>query len=198
MDVVFGWISQYGYAAIFGLLVFGIVGLPVPDETLLVFTGYLISRGRLHLIGAAAAAFSGSGCGISLSYVIGRTLGLGFVNRYGKYVHLTRERIEIIERWYHKHGNWLLTVGYYIPGVRHFTAFVAGMSCLDYKIFAVFAYVGAAIWVASFLALGYVVGENWKVLADLVERYSIALTVIAICAGLLIWWLRARRAHRGR
>lgn len=113
------------------------------------------------------------------------------MNRYGKYLHLIRERIETIERWYHKRGNWLLTVGYYIPGVRHFTAFVVGMPCLDYKMFAVFAYLGAAIWVASFLALGYVVGENWKVSADFVERYSIMATLVAI-AGAVIYWLRTQ------
>src|SRR5271154_124267 len=49
MDAVFGWVATYGYGALFGLLIFGVVGLPIPDETLLVFCGYLISKGKMNL-----------------------------------------------------------------------------------------------------------------------------------------------------
>ena len=73
---ILAWITQYGYLAIFGLLVFGIVGLPVPDETLLTFTGYLVFKGHLSLPLACAAAFAGSTCGITISYTLGRTFGL--------------------------------------------------------------------------------------------------------------------------
>ena len=73
---VLAWIAQYGYLAIFSLLVLGIVGLPVPDETLLTFTGYLVFQGHLSLPMAFLSGFAGSACGITLSYVLGRTFGL--------------------------------------------------------------------------------------------------------------------------
>ena len=73
---VFAWIAQYGYAAIFGLLVFGIVGLPVPDETLLTFTGYMVFEGHLKLPLAFAAALAGSLCGMWPS-PMSITLGTG-------------------------------------------------------------------------------------------------------------------------
>ena len=63
MHMLFPWVSHYGYAALFGLLMVGIVGLPVPDETLLTFSGYLISKGKFHPALAFAAGFGGSGCG---------------------------------------------------------------------------------------------------------------------------------------
>ena len=62
---VLAWITHYGYLAIFLLLVFGIVGLPVPDETLLTFTGYLVFKGHLSLPLAFATALAGSACGIT-------------------------------------------------------------------------------------------------------------------------------------
>src|ERR1051326_5662774 len=134
------WISTYGYPAIFVLLVFGIVGLPVPDETLLTFTGYLIYSGHLKLVPAFLAAFGGSACGITISYILGRTFGISLIHRYGKNIHLTEARIQYAHNWFERVGRWGLTFGYFIPGVRHFTAYAAGMSNLEPHIFAVFAY----------------------------------------------------------
>src|SRR5579871_6953768 len=136
------WISTYGYPAIFVLLVFGIVGLPVPDETLLTFTGYLIFKGRLSLVPAFLSAFTGSACGITLSYTLGRTFGLALIHRYGKYIHLTEERLAKAHRFFERVGHWSLTFGYFVPGVRHLTAYAAGVSYVQPHIFALFAYFG--------------------------------------------------------
>lgn len=193
METVFRWVSNYGYAGLFGLLILGIVGLPVPDETLLVFSGYLIFKGRLHPLGAFLAAFSGSACGISVSYLIGRTLGYHAVLRYGKYVHITPERLDRAHAWFERVGDWLLFIGYFIPGVRHVTALVAGTSELEYQKFARFAYCGAAVWVAVFLSVGYFVGENWQTAVATVHRYllefAIGLAVLAACG----WWIYRKK-----
>src|SRR5213593_3539260 len=71
-DAAFHWISQHGYLGIFSLLVFGIVGLPVPDEWLLTFSGYLVSKQTLRFAPTFIAAFCGSACGITFSYTLGR------------------------------------------------------------------------------------------------------------------------------
>ena len=130
MDWVFQWISQYGYGAIFAMLVLGIVGLPIPDETIMVFCGYLISRGNLSWPPALACAIAGSWCGITLSYMIGRTAGLGVVHRWGRYFHLNEERLALVNAWFARIGHWALFIGYYIAGVRHFTAIVAGEAAI--------------------------------------------------------------------
>ncbi|HWF46719.1 MAG TPA: DedA family protein [Bryobacteraceae bacterium] len=196
MSPVVSWIAQYGYAGLFGLLMLGIVGLPVPDETLLVLSGYLVSQGKLHLAFVFLAGFAGSACGISLSYYLGKTLGCRFVRRFGHYVHLTEERVALVNRWYHHVGNWVLTFGYFVPGVRHATAFVAGMAELEYPIFAVHAYFGAAIWVAGFLTLGYFVGNQWQEVIQIVERYLLWVCVGVAVIVLIVWRLKRRRASR--
>jgi membrane protein DedA with SNARE-associated domain len=183
MEALLGWLSHYGYAGLFGLLVLGIVGLPIPDETLLVFSGYLISTRRLHPALTFVTAFCGSVCGISLSYTIGRTLGHGLVLRYGRLLRVTEARIERVHGWFHRIGDWILVVGYFVPGVRHFTALVAGMSELEYGTFARFAYAGAAIWVSTFLLIGYFVGENWRAALSLVHRYTLLFTVVLVAAA---------------
>jgi membrane protein DedA with SNARE-associated domain len=182
VETVLAWVSHYGYSAIFCLLVLGIVGLPVPDETLLTFTGYLIYRGTLRAPAAAATAFAGSICGITLSYILGRTLGLSLLHRYGKYIHLTEERLAAVHEWFERFGRWALFIGYWVPGVRHFTAYVAGTSLLEYPRFALAAYSGALVWSMSFITLGYFLGEQWEQLFAEIHHH---MTVVGLVLGLL-------------
>ncbi len=180
---VLHWIAQYGYAAIFCLLMLGIVGLPVPDETLLTFTGYLIFAHQLRLAPAAVIALLGTMCGITLSYVLGRTFGLALIHRFGKYVHLTEERLAKAHMFFERAGHWSLTFGYFIPGVRHLTAYAAGVSYLEPHRFALFAYTGAFLWAGVFLTLGYFLGERWQAVSAQIHRH---LTIACLAAAALI------------
>ena len=193
MQALFSWLAHYGYAALFLLLMFGIIGLPIPDETLLFFCGYLIWKGRLHFDLTLLTAFSGSAFGITVSYLIGRKYGRRVLHRYGPRIYLTHALVRRSCNWFHRIGGWALTVGYFIPGVRHFTALIAGISHFRFRNFALFAYLGAAIWVSTFVCLGYIVGEQWEQTSELVHRYLLMATgILAIAA--LIWW-RIRRPN---
>jgi membrane protein DedA with SNARE-associated domain len=198
------WITQhgsaYGYLIIFLGMVFGIVGLPVPDETLLTFTGYLIYRGAMHFALAIPAALGGSMCGITFSYWLGRKFGMRIVHRYGRYVHLRDEHIQRVHGWFEHIGHWALTLGYFVPGFRHVTAFVAGTSDLPRPQFAIFAYSGAVLWVGTFLSLGYFLGEQWHYVLKMIDRYLLWVTIGgAILAGAYLlwryWWRRRSRAR---
>lgn len=195
MDSILAWISKYGYAGIFGLLSFGFVGLPVPDETLLIACGALIAQGKLEWIAAWLSALAGSMCGISVSYTIGRLAGPGFVRRWGRYVHFTEERQHRVQAWFDRLGHWVLTFGYFIPGARHFTALVAGMTEVRYRTFASYAYPGAFLWVSTFVGLGFYLGDNWRGVLALIHRSLLALT-IAGCVVALIVFLVHRRHRR--
>lgn len=193
---VLEWITQYGYAAIFALLVLGIVGLPVPDETLLTFTGYLIYKGHLSPPLAFASALAGSASGITVSYTLGRIFGMALIHRFGKYLHLTPERLERAHAWFERIGQWSLTFGYFIPGVRHLTAYAAGISNLEPPRFALFAYMGSVLWVTTFLSLGYFLGERWQVVERNIHHYlvGVAIALGALLAAYVIWrWWGKRR-----
>jgi membrane protein DedA with SNARE-associated domain len=197
LDQLLQWVSAYGYFAIFGLLMAGIIGLPIPDETLLVFSGYLISRGSLNPVGALAAAFFGSACGITASYWIGHSLGMTVVHRYGKWFHITQRHIDKVHDWFRHLGHWSLMLGYFIPGVRHLTALVAGATELEYPQFALFAYAGALVWVTTFLSLGYFLGDRWQ---EMFERIHHHLTEagLGILAVAVLFWLWRRRRGLGQ
>ena len=188
------WIDLYGYFGLYFALVFGIIGLPIPDESLLTLSGYFISTGRFQFIPTVLAAFLGSMSGITISYWIGRAGGYRIVHKYGPKIHLTDERLQAVNRWFDRIGKWTLTVGYFIPGVRHFTALIAGASQLRYPLFALFAYSGGLIWSLTFVTLGYYLGETWR--SSFHSGYWIPITigavVILIVIG-LVWRFRSKK-----
>jgi membrane protein DedA with SNARE-associated domain len=185
VESVLGWVAHYGYVGIFGLLMLGIVGLPIPDETLLMFTGYLIFKHKLQPVPAFAAGFLGSICGITVSYALGRMLGLYLVTRLGHFLHIEPEALEQVRAWYERKGKYGLVISYFIPGIRHLAAYVAGSSRLSLPVFATFAYLGGLLWSGSFIGIGYVLGDEWQQMSVSLHRYlligaGIIIVVIAI------------------
>lgn len=176
-EILSNWLIQYGSIALFVLMVVGIIILPVPEETLMVIAGVLMKRGSLNIPTTLLAAYAGSMCGITISYLLGRTAGHYLVNKYGDWVGLTHERLEKVHAWFEKFGKWTLSFGYFIPGIRHFTGFACGMTELEYKQFALFAYTGALLWVTTFLSFGYFFGNYC---CDLFESLEISIDKIII------------------
>ncbi len=180
-------VAQYGYIAIFGLLMLGIVGPLIPDETILVIAGILIHRGTLQAPTTLAVAFAGSVCGITASYGLGRA-GLAIVVR-----RISPSYLELVRDYFKRYGNWTLFFGYFIVGVRHFTALVAGISKMQPLRFALYAYTGGFFWVALFLGLGYFVGDQWEHWARYLHA-GFFIAAVAVIAAVLVW----TRLHRKR
>jgi membrane protein DedA with SNARE-associated domain len=186
------FIAHYGYLAIFGLLTLGIVGPWIPDETILVLSGLAVHRGQLQLIPVIAAAFAGSLCGITLSYLLGRTGAIYVLERFKPLNRAVGKHIPQMEIWFQRYGPWTLFFGYFIAGVRHFTALAAGISKLKFRSFAVWAYPGGFVWVVCFIAIGFYLGAEWDRLAAYFDRGAlIAAAVIAVIA-IGAWLLRRK------
>lgn len=155
------WLNQYGSFAIFVLLALGIIAFPVPEESLMVFSGLLMAKGTLLVVPTVIAAIAGALCGISTTYVIGLVAGTFLIRKWGKWVGITDMRVERVHIWFERIGKWTLFIGYFIPGVRHLTGYVAGSVRLEFHEFALFAYLGGIIWASLFLAIGYFFSEQW-------------------------------------
>jgi membrane protein DedA with SNARE-associated domain len=197
METGMHWIDRYGYGAIFALMMLGIVGLPISDETILIFVGYLSFKGTLQLEPAMAIAFLGSASGISLSYAIGRFIGLPAFLKFGHLIHLRPEHLAETQRWVERWGKYSLLVAYFIPGIRHLAAVVLGASLLPPTVFARFAYTGALVWSTSFIGLGYLVGEEWNQLSPLLHRTVTVVALLVLCMlAITLALFLIRRTHR--
>ncbi len=195
MDPVLAWVTRWGYPGIFALLALGIIGLPVPDETLLTFIGYLIYRQHLQPVPAVIAVLCGTICGITVSYLLGRLTGYFLIEKYGPRLHIHMEHVEKVHGWFRRLGRFALTLGYFIPGVRHLTAYVAGASELEAPIFAVFAYAGAVLWCGTFLTLGYLLGDQWDRASAKIHEW-VLWAAFALAAAALASFLYHRYRRR--
>lgn len=191
-----GLIAHYGYAGIFAALCLGIVGLPIPDETLLAYVGFSSYQGTLNLPLVMVCSFLGSATGITVSYVVGSKLGLPFLRKIGPKIHITEEKIEGTHRLFARFGSAMLIIGYFIPGVRHLTAYVAAISRMDFRKFMLFAYIGALIWSITFIMLGYFLGERWIVVAHFLKHYGsyMLIAFLVIVFGALLYVKRNKPA----
>jgi membrane protein DedA with SNARE-associated domain len=138
----------------------------------------------LNGVHTAFAALAGCLTGITVSYLLGRLIGITLLRRW----FLRHEwAVERAHRWLHRFGGWLLAFGYFIPGVRHLTAITAGSGGLEYRTFAAWAYPGGAFWCTVFLSLGYWAGDRWREVAEVAHDHAaIAAIVVALAVTIYI------------
>src|SRR5580658_8083696 len=191
------WGISHGYLGLFVVLAVGVI-VPLPEDTTLLFAGYLVSSGKLTAFPTWLAATMGCMAGITVSYSIGRLAGLQVVKRFGHYAGITPLRLERTTDWFHRVGKWGLALGYFVPGVRHLTALIAGSSKVAYPVFILFAGAGSLVWSSFFLAMGYFLRDRWKRFgAGFKEhRLEVVTGVVLIMAVFLIWdWKRIKKAR---
>lgn len=182
-------ITKYSYFGIFVALGLGILGLPIPDETLIAFVGFLVYEGKLNFLYAFAVCFIGSSSGVTLGYVLGRTFGNSLIKRYSAKLNIDPDHIQNARKFYVRYGRFALFVGYFIPGVRHLTAIFAGSSIMPYPTFAAFAYAGAALWTIVFMNLGFFLGDKWHRVSAYSNRYIIpSVLIVTIFLIIAIYW----------
>lgn len=186
------FLAHYGYFAVFALLMLGIIGPLIPDETILVLSGIAVHRGQLDLWTTIAIACAGSLCGISVSYTLGRTGVVYALDRYQPLHRWLNRHLPQVRQWFQRYGKWTLFFGYFIVGARHFTAIVAGISKVRVRTFVLYAYPGGFIWVVCFVAIGYYLGAEWERFSKNFNRGALIAVAIAAAIGLVGWYLRRR------
>ena len=187
------FIGHYGYLGIFIVLIFGIIGLPIPDEVLLTYIGYNTYLGRMSFGLSILISFLGAMIGITISYFLGAKLGEPFLRRFGPKLGIKEKTIKRTHHLFEKIGGILLFVGYFIPGVRHVTAYIAGILDYSYKRFSLFAYAGALVWVTTFITLGHLLGVHWTRMAYFFSHFVWTIWVGGIIIVLVLWLVLRRR-----
>ncbi|WLV25026.1 DedA family protein [Aciduricibacillus chroicocephali] len=189
-------IAQYGYISIIFILGIGIVGLPVPDEVLLTYLGYLTSDGDMYFIPAFLCSLAGAICGISISYILGSKLGEPFLKKYGPKLFIKEETVRKTRKLFGKYGAFVLIFCYFIPGVRHVAAYVAGVTSYSYKRFAAVAYFGAVAWVTAFLVLGNRLGSHWNLIARHLHQYMWGMLLLGVISIGLVFLFKKAALYR--
>ncbi|GAB6988660.1 DedA family protein [Paenibacillus pini] len=193
MTEILSFLTQYGYLAMYILLALGVLGIPVPDETLMVTFGGMTAQGQFHFAGALTVTFLGSMTGMMISYMLGRIVGKPLLHRYGKWIWITPKRIDSTEVWFKRYGSWSIVLGYFVPGVRHLSSYMAGVAKLSIKQFLVYAATGALLWCTTFLLIGHAAGYHWGEMMVLFRHSTIRIGIIivgliAVVSAGMVWW----------
>jgi membrane protein DedA with SNARE-associated domain len=196
-EALYDFIQHYGYLALYVLLSAGIIGLPVPDETLMLFVGSFTVPGGVFVYSTALIVlYAGTMTGMIVSYTLGHWVGKPFLYRYGKWIKLTPSRIERTEEWFKRYGMWAVFFGYFVPGVRHFTCYLAGVSGVGLVRYLLYAASGALLWCTTFLTLGHFIGINLEGFLHVFHRYmglSLVVLIFLVMLGIFIYLRRRKR-----
>ena len=164
MDLITVWMNQYGYIVLFIVLMLEPMGFPFSSEFLMGYCGILAATGKMSLTNSFIIAASGCLIGRTVSFYLGYKLGVPFFQKHGWRLHMGPEKMAKTAWWFRKYGNWILIIGYFIPGIRHISGYFSGISQMSFSRYAAFAYTGALIWISVFVFLGKFLGLQWNLI----------------------------------
>lgn len=191
LQFVIELLNHYGYVVLIIALMLELIAFPLPGEALMTYCGYIIYMKKMNWAFSIIAAALGAAAGITLSYYIGKALGIRFFEKYGHYIHMDRKRLDRLSSWFEEHGNKMLIVAFFIPGVRHVTGYFSGITKIPYKKFALNAYIGAFFWTSTFISLGKVLGADWEKYHILIKKYLLIGSIIVVAIIISIYLYRS-------
>jgi membrane protein DedA with SNARE-associated domain len=200
LDVVSPYLNHYGYWAVGLLVAVEDFGIPVPGETILIAAALYAGAGRLNIVLVGVIGFLAAIAGDNIGFAIGHFGGRALALRLGKYVFLTKERLDKAQSFFERHGGKIIVVARFVEGLRQANGIVAGIVGMPWRRFLVFNALGAALWVAVWVSVGYLAGSHITTIYRQVTRYSLYALILLILLVLAIiarHLLRRRRARQG-
>jgi membrane protein DedA with SNARE-associated domain len=188
-------LDRYGYLAIGAFVLLEDFGVPVPGETVLILGAVYAGAGRLSLPLVALIAFVAAVAGDNIGFAIGHFGGRALVERYGRYVGLTPERMDKTTNFFERHGGKIIIIARFVEGLRQANGIIAGISGLHWLRFLFFNAIGAALWVAVWTGIGYLSGSHIDAIYNTATKYD---TYLAIGVGVVILAWIGRRVWRRR
>lgn len=175
-------VANWGYLGIFLLMALESSFFPFPSEVVMIPAGYLVYTGQMNLYMAFAAGAFGSLAGALFNYYLCYFLGRPFVAKYGKYVGITDEKMAKFESFFNRYGEISTFNCRLIPGIRQYISLPAGLAKMNIFTFSLYTTLGAGIWVAILLAIGYYIGNQ----KELIKEYLGQITIYLLIAVALI------------
>ncbi len=188
-------VGAMGYLGIFIMMFLESSFFPFPSEVAMIPAGYLASKGEISLIGAFLAGAGGSLAGALFNYVLGHKLGRPFIVKYGKYIFLKPQSIEKVESFFEKYGPASTFWGRLLPGIRQYISLPAGIGKMPLAAFSIYTFLGAGIWCAVLLAMGYIFGEHEEQIKP-VLHYLIGGIIIMVIGVFYYYRRKNKKAEK--
>ena len=192
-DLLRSALVHYGYWAVAAALLLENSGVPVPGETVLLLASFLaFQEQRLQLswiilVGTVAATL-----GDNFGYAIGNYGGRPLLERYRNIFRISNTKLARGEKLFNGYGPVTILFARFVFGMRVIAGPLAGVLRMNWKRFAVFNFLGAALWVSVISCAGYFFGSRWRVLTHFIKRFDLVLGVLFILIVIVLWWNNTR------
>jgi len=192
-------ISLMGYSGIVLLMAIESACIPLPSEIIMPFSGYLVSTGQMNLWAVGVAGAVGCVLGSLVAYWVGMYGGRPLIEKYGRYVLVSRHDLDMADRWFAKRGEIIVFVSRLLPAIRTFIAFPAGVARMNLKRFVIYTFAGSLPWCLGLAYIGQKLGEQWNkddTLKTWFHRFDFLIGIAAVLlAG---WWIWRHIGHLRR
>ncbi len=184
-------IQTFSYFGVFFLMMLESAFIPIPSEITLPFAGFLAQQGAFNFTIVVLSAIAGDVIGTLIAYAVGffleETVIIGLIEKYGKFILLTKREYDHVMHWFQKHGAIIIMIGKLLPGFRTIIGLPAGLAETPLLKTVLYTLIGSAIWCTAFTYAGYTLGNNWKSLDPVFRKFEIVIVVVVI-AGIL-WYV---------
>jgi membrane protein DedA with SNARE-associated domain len=194
-------ISLLGYGGVVLLMAIESACIPLPSEVIMPFSGYLVYTGRFNLWLVALAGAIGCVLGSMVAYWVGRVGGRPLIEKYGKYVLVSRHDLDLADRWFTRYGEVIIFASRLLPVVRTFIAFPAGVARMNVPRFIIYTFLGSLPWCLGLAYVGQVLGEQWDKNAALkawFHRFDFLIGLIILAAAICWVWRHLKHARADR
>jgi len=189
-------ILTLGYSGVVLLMAIESACIPLPSEIIMPFSGYLVSTGQMNLWGVAVAGAVGCVLGSLVAYWVGMYGGRPLIEKYGRYILLSRHDLDLADRWFAKYGETIVFVSRLLPAVRTFIAFPAGVARMNLTKFVIYTFAGSMPWCLGLAYVGQQLGEKCNqddTLKTWFHRFDFVIGILAVLA--ISWWIWRHIKH---
>jgi len=195
-DVVVRTIDFLGYPGVFFLMLVESCGIPMPSEIIMPFSGFLVAEGKMNFWAVSFVGAFANLAGSLIAYWIGLKGGRALIEKYGKYVLISKRDLDLADRWFMRFGNLTVFFGRLLPVVRTYISFPAGVAKMEIKRFSLYTFAGALPWSILFTWLGVKMGDNWEQIREKLHNFDLAIIVLIIIG--ITWYVWRHIKHRVR
>ncbi len=199
IEIISGWIANYGYPAVFAAALLENLFPPIPSELVFPLIGFSAQTNDLGMAGAIGMAIVGavgSTVGAIIIYFIALKIGLPTITRIGKRYHLLSESdLKKTETWFVRHGELAVFLGRMAPGIRELISIPAGIAEMNIVRFTFFTFIGSCIWSIFLTLVGFFIGDAW---IRFYGNYSQVFDIVGITLILVIIAIVAIKYYKGK
>ena len=159
LDLITDYVHNYGYIVIFVVLFMAVIGIPAPEETLMLLIGGMLMDSGLQFFAVIAIALFAVNSAMLVSYFAGRRLGNRLVIRYGHKINLTPAKWDKLKKKLEKYDGKKMIFTYFLPGMRQLVPYLSGTRKVSYPVFLGFTFTGSLLWTLCYTTIGYYLGD---------------------------------------